>query len=293
MPLNKDLQNELDGITLEEPVMQGQGDHSHYILHFYQSTGAHIPKLVALKDSNGKSQLYNANLNCWQLIFLPHILCFSAATHGIGCGCQNSIRMLDSALPSASTQHCRSTQQNVTVTRTIQASDTVLVTETEEGTYLPKPGSKENKMVTWLNHIALSLRSILKPQTLGPQMRAKTKELADIQCTWLSEFATRPIPADLDMKMKPDIALLQKDPFDSQGKNLWHDVVSFLELSSSNDFSCLARQLTRKAYAIFVVQPGCCFVVALSILHSNFHLYLFNCSGAVHSHGYSIHHCTD
>ena len=289
MPLNEDLQNELDGATLEEPVMQGQGDHSHYILHFYQSTGAHIPKLVALKDSDSKSQLYDANLNCWQPSFLPHILCFSAATHGVGCGCRNSIRTLDSALPSTSTQCHRSTQQNITVMRTVQASDTVLVTETEEGTYLPKSGSEENKMATWLNHIALSLRSILKPQTSGPQMRAKTKELADIKCTWSSEFAMRPIPADLDMKMKPNITLLQKDLFDPQGKNLWRDIVSFLELSSSNDFSRLARQLTRKAYTIFVVQPGHHFVVALSILHSNFHLHLFNRSGAIHSCGYSIH----
>ncbi|KAG6377869.1 hypothetical protein JVT61DRAFT_14651 [Boletus reticuloceps] len=185
--------------------MQGRGNRSHYILHFYQSTGVDIPELVALKDSDGKSQLYDTDSSCWQPILLPHILRFSAATHSIGRGRRNSIKTSDSALPSIPTQCCRNPQRNVTITRAAQVSRTVLVTETEEGTYLPKSGSEENKTATWLNHIALSFRSILKPKTFGPQTRAKTKELADMQCVWSSEFATRPVPTDLDMKMKPDM----------------------------------------------------------------------------------------
>ncbi|KAF8546663.1 hypothetical protein OG21DRAFT_1490957 [Imleria badia] len=177
--------------------------------------------------------------------------------------------MSDNALPSTSTQRRRSAPRNVTITRTVQVSSMVLVTETEEGTYLPTSGLEENKTATWLNRIALALRSIHKSQTSGPQTRAKTKELTDVQRVWLSEFATRPAPIDLDMKMKPDIALLQKDPFDPKAK--------------------IHGQLMRKAYAVFVAQPGCRFVITLSILHLNFRLHLFDCSGAVHSHGHSIH----
>ena len=106
---------------------------------------------------------------------LTYFIFLQLCMHGVGHGHQNSIRTLDGALPSASTQRHRSTQWNIMVMRTVQASDMVLVTKTEEGTYLPKSGSEENKMATWLNCIALSLHFILKPQTSGPQMRAKPK----------------------------------------------------------------------------------------------------------------------
>lgn len=124
-------------------------------------------------------------------------------------------------------------------------------------------------------------------------MRAKSRELADARRHWSAEFAVKPMPMDLDMKMKPDIALLQKDPFDPHGPDSWRNVMSFLELSSSNDFSQIAKQLTRKAYAVFVAQPGRRFVPALSITHSHFRLHVFDHASIINTHAYCIHHNAD
>lgn len=86
----------------------------------------------------------------------------------------------------------------------------------------------------------------------------------------------KPTSGDVDMNMKPDIALLKKDPFDPSGLNSWCNIVAFLELSSSSDFSHMSKQLTRKAYTIFVVQPSRCFIITLSISNLHFHLHIFD-----------------
>ena len=149
----------------------------------------------------------------------------------------------------------------------------------------------------WLNCITTALRSQVvreaESSSVGLQTRAKSRELADVWRHWSAEFAVKPMPTDLDIKMKPDIALLQKDPFDPHGPDSWRNVVSFLELSSSNDFSQIAKQLTRKVYTVFVAQPGRHFVPALSITHSHFCLHVFDRASIINTCAYCIHRNAD
>jgi hypothetical protein len=113
---------------------------------------------------------------------------------------------------------------------------------------------EEGKVATWLNHITTALHS-LAPSFRGMNTRSCTRTLADTQRLWSAEFATKPAPADVKMKMKSDIALLWKDPFDPNGPNSWRNVVSFIELCSTQEFSGIAKQAARTSYAIFVAQP--------------------------------------
>ncbi|KAG9316230.1 hypothetical protein JVU11DRAFT_2257 [Chiua virens] len=94
--------------------------------------------------------------------------------------------------------------------------------------------------------------------------------------------------------MKPDIALLQKDLFDPNGPNSWRHIVSFIELTSLEDLSSLWKQVTRKAYAVFVSQPGRQFLIVLSIFCcQQFRFHLFDHSGIAHSLAYSLHRQAD
>lgn len=144
----------------------------------------------------------------------------------------------------------------MTVTREIQLPNMESVDETEEGFYLPKPGTEETQTARWLNHITTALHS-WKVAQAGQQATSSTHELEEGRRTWSVEFAAKPMPTAVDMKMKPDVTLLQPDPFDLHGPDSWHNVVSFLELSSL-PFSCVVGQLGRnlKAYTVFVAQPG-------------------------------------
>jgi hypothetical protein len=101
----------------------------------------------------------------------------------------------------------------LTITRTLDNPNQNSVTETEQIIYLLKPGLEEGKVATWLNHITTALHS-LAPSFRGMNTRSRTRTLADTQCLWSAEFATKPAPADVKMKKKPNIALLWKDPFD-------------------------------------------------------------------------------
>ena len=220
-----------------------------------------------------------------------------------GCGSGRvPINSSDDILSSTLTSQRRRKGQKwkITIKRKIKVSnmDSESVTETEEGIYLPKPGMEEIQMAMWLNRITTALRSLVvhkagSSSPVGLQTRAKTPELTDVQRHWSAEFAVKPTPTDLDMKMKPDIALLQSDSFDPHGPDSWRNVMSFLELSTSRDFSRIAKQLVRKAYAVFVAQPGRYFVPVLSITHSHFRLHIFDCAGVIHSCAHCIHQHAD
>ena len=70
-------------------------------------------------------------------------------------------------------------------------------------------------------------------------------------------------------------------------------MITFLELTSSSFNAQLRRDITRKAYAVFMSQPNRRFVVALSLARQEFRLHVFDRSGAIHSLGYSIHKFPD
>lgn len=301
-PLNQDLQNELAGATIDEPKWTKKGS-SHYVLHLYQQfqqhTGVQDPKLSELESD---PPLYDSEQNCWQPSLLPNILRHSPSTTTHG---KNDSLFATNPRPrkltvtrtvKGSSATFVETEEGTyirtgteeTKTREAEGSTSTTFVETEEGTYLPTAGTEETKIASWLN-CATTAMSHLAPSSGHAHTRSKT--ITDARRVWSAEFATKPAPTDSDfnIKMKPDIALLQKDPFDPSGPNSWRDVVSFLEFSSNNDWSNLSKQLLRKAYAIFVAQPGRRFVIALSIVRSHFRLHIFDRAGVIHSRPYSIH----
>ncbi|KAI6023241.1 hypothetical protein BKA83DRAFT_4493380 [Pisolithus microcarpus] len=56
---------------------------------------------------------------------------------------------------------------------------------------------------------------------------------------------------------------------------------------------CLEHNITQKAYAMFTAQLARHFMVAISLTCQQYHLHIFNCSGAIHSSAHSIHRHTD
>ncbi|KAI5999608.1 hypothetical protein EDD15DRAFT_2160638 [Pisolithus albus] len=93
------------------------------------------------------------------------------------------------------------------------------------------------------------------------------------------------------MSVKPDIVLCGQ--LDQHTGFAWHNVISFLELTSSAHSAQLRRNITRKAYAVFMSQPSRRFVVALSLARQEFRLHIFDRSGAIHSLGHSLHRAAD
>lgn len=103
---------------------------------------------------------------------------------------------------------------------------------------------------------------------------------------WSSQYATKPIE-NSQLSVKPDIVFCGQ--LDSHTGFAWHNVISFLELTSSVYSAQLRRNIIRKAYAVFMSQPCRRFVVALSIARQEFRLHVFDHSGAIHSLGYNLH----
>ncbi|KAG9316147.1 hypothetical protein JVU11DRAFT_3830 [Chiua virens] len=243
VPLDQDLQNELLNATLEEPPrwrrdnkLKHDLQYVQYMFRIYQShMKVQTPDLLLLSE-----ELYDHKSHTWQPLVIPFVLwarapreSSTATATSRGMRNRRASKFKLSEGSSLGRHRKNHSQQQFTITRTVQDSDLNPVTESEEGTYIPKPGSEEMKVAS-----------------------LQTQVLANEQRRWSAEFAMRPAPADVDLKMKPDITLLQKDPFDPNGPNSWHHVVSFIELTSSEDSSSLRKQVTRKAYTVFVSQPG-------------------------------------
>ncbi|KAG9308444.1 hypothetical protein JVU11DRAFT_11935 [Chiua virens] len=276
IPLNEDLHSELEGSIINKLNVTHA---SHFVLNFYVSLkklqpGFEIPDMIRLK------QLYNPQLHCWQPIHLPHILRHATTTHDQGQGSsETSGGHILQPEPIQSSQKWPQTRV-LTIQCMVEGPNNNFVIETEQGTYLPRASLEEKRTAIWLNSIVATLHSLwLKSKTILP----------DMGCQWSRELATKLAPSEVDLKIKPDAALLMHNPFDPKGRSSWCNVVAFLELSSSQDFSPVAKQLARKAFTVFAVQPGHHFVLALSILHRRFYLHCFNHVSCINSCDYSIH----
>ena len=93
------------------------------------------------------------------------------------------------------------------------------------------------------------------------------------------------------MSIKPDIVLCGQ--LDQDTGFAWHNVISFLELMSTTYSAQLRRDITRKAYAVFMSQPSRRFVVAISLARQEFRIHIFDRSGAIHSLGCNLHKFSD
>lgn len=188
------------------------------------------------------------------------------------------------------------------VTRSIP--DTTLQ-ETIVATVIPCAGFEENGVATWLNlinsafdtlPILLSSDSPESPPDgcVGPVLqssksKAQAKETASPR-RWSSQYSTKPVRG-FPLMIKPDIVFCgQLGP---QKDFAWHDALSFLELTSSPYNTQLERNITRKAYALFMSQPCRRFVVAISIARQDFRLHVYDHSGVIHSRGHNIHNSAD
>jgi Fungal protein kinase len=165
--------------------------------------------------------------------------------------------------------------------------------ETVEVTVIPLAGSEEGTVATWLNKIVSSLPP---PQTSNSSQSSpegwKGIHLAPSGNSnnplrlWSSQFAVKPV-GNTQFSIKPDIVFCgQLDPHDGLA---WRNVISFIELTSSAFSAQLRRNITRKAYAIFMSQPCRRFVIAISIAQQEFRIHLFDRSGVIHSLGHNIH----
>lgn len=107
---------------------------------------------------------------------------------------------------------------------------------------------------------------------------------------WSSQYAAKPVE-NCHMSIKPDIVLCGQ--LDQDTGFAWHNVISFLELTSSTYSAQLRRDITRKAYAVFMSQPSRRFVVAISLVRQEFRIHIFDRSGAIHSLGRNLHKFSD
>ncbi|KAG6381470.1 hypothetical protein JVT61DRAFT_43 [Boletus reticuloceps] len=271
VPLNQDLTNKLEGAIVLEPDRKHPKD--HYILHPYKTLPppSIAPNSSAVTCDN--QLLYDSTSQCWDPSYLPHIL------HNSPSSSQHASRkswtvhkkkQLHNSAPPLDKK-----RWSMTVTRIYQGINGP-ATETIDGTYLPKAGMEEQTVALWLNYITNHIHG--------------THDLSlPVEC--------RPIKSDQReymmhtmLLLKPDIAQLQPDEYDiAPSKFSQRNVASFLELTSEEFSSHLCLQLTKKAYAVFVAQPGHRFLIPLSVANQKLRLYHFDHSGVVHSHGYNIH----
>lgn len=164
-------------------------------------------------------------------------------------------------------------------------------TEQVEGTFLSAAGKDEEGTAVWLNGVANSFQSIAngpihapdsnpRPRTRGYVKDAAPKRL------WTAQFATKSISGAL--KVKPDLVLYTSDPL-NKIKLTWEHAISFMEVTSKPNDSDMLLNLARKAYAIFMNQPGRRFLMAVSIAAQAFRLHIYDRSGVIHSRGHNIH----
>lgn len=295
-PLNLSLLNELEGGTIVESDQKNS--QQHYILHLCESlpprqTTPPEPSTVTRDDG---SLLYNSASRRWDPSYLPHVL----RDNSTNSGTPENLARINNAVRNqtrGSTPPVNERGRRTTITRTYEGINGLL-TETQQGTYLPKAGSEEMMVASWLNHISSFIRKhhgqLTPDDDAGPASRTRGR-LQRLARRWTAESSTKAQRVgDTDLRLKPDIALLRPDEFNHSDSSFsWENVISFLELTSSDFTPNLRLQLTRVAYAVFVAQPGRRFVAGLSIANQTLRLHLFDRAGAVHSRGYNIHNSPD
>jgi len=126
-----------------------------------------------------------------------------------------------------------------------------------------------------------------QPRTRG-YLKRTSSVLAGIvpKRLWSAQFAIRSIPGAI--KVKPDLVFCSSDPL-RETPLTWAQVISFMEVMSKPNDPNMSLNLARKAYTVFMAQPGHRFLMAISISAQVFRLHVYDCSGVIHSHGYNIH----
>ena len=172
-----------------------------------------------------------------------------------------------------------------------------------EGIFISSPGKEEEDTAEWINGLAMSFQAIAAvtvPTVQAPENsnQPRTRGYTIIKHTssmltgvapkrlWSVQFALKSIPGVI--KVKPDLIFCASDPL-SKASPTWMEVMSFMEVMSRPNDLNMTLNLARKAYAVFMTQPGRRFLMAVSISAQVFHLHIYNCSGVIHSLSYNIH----
>ncbi|KIK27345.1 hypothetical protein PISMIDRAFT_8186 [Pisolithus microcarpus 441] len=156
---------------------------------------------------------------------------------------------------SGSKRHSRASLRWEPVTHSIPDTD---LQETVEGTLIPITGSEETDIAAWLNQIISSFtppaaesnssQSRLEGWT-GPRLTRSVSKVADSKVInhshlWSSQYAATPVE-NSHVSVKPDIVLCGQ--LDQHTGFAWHNIISFLELTSSAHSAQLQRNITHKA----------------------------------------------
>ena len=174
-------------------------------------------------------------------------------------------------------------------------------TEEVEGIFISSPGKEEEDTAEWINGLAMSFQAIAtvtvptvqapensnQPHTRG-YIKRMSSMLAGVapKRLWSAQFALKSIPGAI--KVKPDLIFCASDPL-SKASPTWMEVMSFMEVTSRPNDPNMTLNLARKAYAVFMTQPGRRFLMAVSISAQVFRLHIYDRSGVIHSLGYNIH----
>ena len=297
--LDAELANELDGTTISEMPQVPFRD--HYVVYWY-----HHPRFKGI-DALKASTLYTADQvplyteHCWNPSLIPHSLRQSTAANAQAAG--TSSKSSGRCKKSARTSVGRTSLRCEPVTWRIPGTN---AEETLEAMLIPVTGAEESDISKWLNMIIDSFNDLSppresNPKSFGPAVpegwdglhltRSMTKASSNAAAnrrlhSWSMQYATKPVE-NSHLNIKPDIVFCsQPDP---KSGFAWHNVISFLELTSSPYSVHLQHDITWKVYAVFTLQPARRFVVALSLACQDFRLHIFDRSGAIHSLAHNIH----
>lgn len=314
-----DLIVELDNATISESPdskSNSMPPSLEYIQNFLDSSAAFQSvslRLSTLKDSAGKL-FYKKG--CWSPLKIPFFLHRQADLAGIGAASSSRAAKPDpskatsdplrSRAPrrtkssgSLHTKASRTSSRGVrrqTIRRLVGSGSE---TEEVEGTFISSAGQDEEDTAVWLNGLATSFQSIAfttpipalenssQPHTRG-YLKRTSLALASVtpKRLWSAQCATKSIPGA--MKIKPDLIFCSNDPL-SKTAPTWTQVISFMEVTSKPNDPNMSVNLARKAYAVFIAQPGRRFLMAISISAQVFRLHVYDRSGVIHSCGYNIH----
>ena len=278
VPLKQDLTNELEDAMIVEP--DAKKSQQHYILYSYHSLPPHQatapdPSIITYDNR----PLYHSASKSWDPAHLPHVLCNPTSNY------KEPTPVHAGRRGHAIHKKKNQTRRSMTVTRKYHGVEGPMQ-ETHVGAYLLKVGSEEQTVALWLNHLMAYIRAHCSPSSQPTDAHWLTQsqtrgKVECMQCCWLAESSTKVQRIeDTDLQLKPDVTLLQWDDYDEEYPNFsWWNVASFLKLTSEDYSPCLRLQLTKIAYTISLVQPGCHFMMALSIAPAAMpsHLQLSQC----------------